>query len=335
MNRRFVFLFIVAAFVALLPFRSPAPLIYTPGEGWYYEPFGGKADWMRDRAKDQLDVAEQAFTNKNYSVTLHAAHRIVKLWPLSDYAPRAEYLIGRCLEADGKDEAAFNAYQAIMEKYPSSDNYEEALWRQYEIAGRFLDGEWFRIWGTIPLYPSMDETAEMFGKIVKDGPYSDVAPHAQLRIGAAREKQKNFADAVDAYETAADRYHDQPDIASDALFREGVAWQKQAATAEYDQSTAGKSIAAYTDFITLFPDDKRVPDAQNAIIALKAQQVEGNFKIAQFYEDSKILNAEQRRNGAIVYYNEVLQLDPNSAYAAQARQRIEALKPQGQTPPAS
>jgi outer membrane protein assembly factor BamD len=335
MNRRFVLLFVVAAFVALVPFRSPAPLIYTPGEGWYYEPFGGKADWMRDRAKDQLDVAEQAFTNKNYSVTLHAAHRIVKLWPLSDYAPRAEYLIGRCLEADGKDEAAFDAYQSIMEKYPSSENYEEALWRQYEIAGRFLDGEWFRIWGTIPLYPSMDQTAEMFGKIVKDGPYSDVAPHAQLRIGAAREKQKNFADAVDAYETAADRYHDQPDIASDALFREGVAWQKQAATAEYDQSTAGKSIAAYTDFITLFPDDKRVPDAQNAIIALKAQQVEGNFKIAQFYEDSKILNAEQRRDGAVVYYNEVLQLDPNSTYAAQARQRIEALKPQGQTPPAS
>jgi len=335
MNRRFVILVVVAVFVALIPFRSPAPLIYTPGEGWYYEPFGEKADWMRQRAKEQLDVAEEAFTNKNYNITLHAAHRVVRLWPLSDYAPRAEYLIGRCLEVDGKDEAAFNAYQDIITKYPRSDNYEEVLWRQYEVTGRFLNGEWFRIWGTIPLYPSMDQTADMFDKIVKGGPYSDVAPHAQMQIGAAREKQKDYADAVQAYETAADRYHDQPDIASDALFREGVAWQKQAATAEYDQSTAGKSIAAYTDFITLFPDDKRVPDAQQAMTKLKAQQVEGDFKIAQFYEDSKVLNAEQRRDGAIVYYNEVLQLDPNSTYAAQARQRIEALKPQGQTPPAS
>jgi outer membrane protein assembly factor BamD len=236
---------------------------------------------------------------------------------------------------DGKDEAAFNAYQDIIKKYPRSDNYQEILWRQYEVAGRFLDGEWFRIWGTIPLYPSMDQTAEMFDKIVKGGPYSDVAPHAQMQIGAAREKQKNYADAVTAYETAADRYHDQPQIASDALFREGFAWQKQAATAEYDQSTAGKSIEAYTDFITLFPDDKRVPDAQKSMITLKAQQVEGNFKIAQFYENSKILNAAQRRSGAIVYYNEVLQLDPNSPFAAQARQRIEALKPLVQTPPAS
>ncbi len=325
MNRRFVLLFAVAAFAALVPFRSPAPLIYTPGEGWYYESYGEKADWMRPRAEAQLDVAEQAFTNKNYSITLHAAHRVVRLWPLSDYAPGAEYLVGRCLEVDGKDEAAFNAYQDIIKKYPQSGKYEDVLWRQYEIAGRFLNGEWFRLWGTIPLYPSMDQTAAMFEKIVNGGPYSDVAPHAQLQIGAAREKQKNYADAVEAYETAADRYHDQPQIASDALFREGIAWQKQAATAEYDQSTAGKSIAAYTDFKTLFPDDKRVPVAEKAIALLKAQQVEGNFKIAQFYENSKVLDAEQRRDGARVYYNEVLQLGPNSPYADLARQRLAAL----------
>jgi outer membrane protein assembly factor BamD len=236
---------------------------------------------------------------------------------------------------DGKDEAAFNAYQAIIQKYPHSDSYEDVLWRQYEIANRFLDGEWFRLWGTIPLYTSMDETAKLFSTIVTNGPYSDVAPHAQLRIGAAREKEKNYPDAVTAYATAADRYYNQPAIASDALYRQGIAYQKQASTAEYDQGTAGQAIAAFTDFITLYPNDKRVPDAQKAIVALKTQQVEGNFRIAQFYEQNKVLNAEQRRDGALVYYNQVLQLDPNSPFAAQARQRIEQLKPRAATPPTS
>jgi outer membrane protein assembly factor BamD len=321
MNRRFVFLVLLVTLMALLPFRSPAPLIYVPGEGWYYESAGQNANWQRTRAKDQLDVAEQSFTNRNYNITLHAAHRVLRVWPLSDYAPRAEYLIGRCLEANGKDEAAFNAYQNIIEKYPRSGEYEDVLWRQYEIGNRFLAGEWFRLWGYIPLYSSMDETAKMFDKIVNNGPYSDVAPHAQLRMGAAHEKGKDYAEAVKAYGTAADRYHDQPDIAADALYREGISWQKQAATAEYDQSTAGQSIAAYTDFMTLFPDDKRVPEVQKSITGLKSEQVHGNFIIAQFYENSK------KWAGAVVYYNEVLQLDPNSAYAAQARQRIEALKP--------
>ena len=312
--------------VVLSPFRAPAPLTYIPGEGWYYESYGESAKWQRTRAKDQLDVAQQAFDSHDYGLTLRAAHRIVRVWPLSDYAPHAQYLVGRCLEMMGRDEEAFNAYQVIVEKYPKSAEYEDVLWRQYQIANRFLGGQWFKLWGYIPLYPSMDQTAGMFDKIVQNGPYSDVAPRAQLSIGAAHEKQKDFPAAVKAYELAADRYHGQSVIASDALFSEGVSHQKQAETAEYDQSAAVKATAAFTDFITLYPDDKRVPQARKAIAVLKAEQVRGDYEIARFYEKSK------KWNGALVYYNEVLQLDPNSSYAARARERIQSLKPRLEAP---
>jgi outer membrane protein assembly factor BamD len=336
MNRRFIFLFFTGAFVALLPFRSPAPLIYAPGEGWYYEQAGATGKWTRTRAKDQLEVAEAAFKTKDYSTAMRAANRVLKVWPLSDYAPRAKYLVARCYEARGRDEQAFDNYQELLKKYPRTDNFDEVLWRQYEIAGRFYGGEFFRIfWGYLPLYTSMDETAKLYGKIVSNGPYSAVAPHAQLQIGAAREKEKNYEDAVKAYETAADRYNSQPTIAADAMYRMGVNYEKQATRAEYDQGKAGQAISAYTDFMTFYPDDKRVADAQKAIAALKIEQVRGSFLVAQFYENSKTLSAAQRRSGAVVYYNEVLQLDPNSPYAAQARQRIEALKPLLQAQPAS
>lgn len=299
--------------------------MYAPGEGWYYEPFGTTAKWQRNRAKDQLQVAEDAFKNKDYSTTFRAAHRVLRIWPLSDYAPRAQYLIGRCLEIKGKDEAAFNAYQNIIDDYPKSAQYNEVLWRQYAIAGRFLNGEWFKLWNLIPLYPSMDETAKLYKKIVDNGPYSEVAPHAQLDIGAAREKQKDYAAAVKAYNTAADRYNGQPLIAADAMYRAGVAWQKQADTAEYDQNAAAQAIAAYTDFMVVFPDDKRVPAAQKAIDKLKAEQVRNSYDIAKFYEH------EHKWAGAVIYYNDVLQLNANSPLAAQARKRIEALKPRLQT----
>ena len=329
MAKRLSFLILLVTLVALTPFRSPAPLTYIPGEGWYYESYGENGKWQRPRAKDQLQVAEEAFTAKNYSTTLHAAHRILRVWPLSDYAPRAEYLVGRCREVKHKDESAFNAYQKISEKYPKSGEYNEVLLRQYEIGNRFLGGQWFRVWDILPLYPSMDETANLYGKIVANGPYSEVAPHAQLRIGAAREKQKNYPDAVRAYELAADRYQNQPEIASDAMYRAGVSWEKQADTAEYDQGAAAKAIAAYTDFMTFYPDDKRVADAQKALVKLKGEQVRGSFKIAQFYE------ANRKWAGAVVYYNDVLQLDANSPLAAQARQRIDALKPRLNATPAT
>jgi outer membrane protein assembly factor BamD (BamD/ComL family) len=65
-----------------------------------------------------------------------------------------------------------------------------------------------------------------------------------------------------------------------------------------------------------------VATAQNAITKLKAEQVRGSFEIAQFYESKG-----HKWAGAIIYYNDVLQLDANSPLAAQARQRIEILKP--------
>lgn len=327
MNRRFGFWLLFLLVLALLPSRSPAPLIYLPGEGWYYEPYGETASWQRPRAKEQLQVAEEAFTAGNFSITRRAANRVLRVWPLSDYAPKAQYLVARCLEADKKDEAAFNAYQNIIEKYPKSTNYNEVLWRQYGIAGRFLNGQWFKVWNLIPLYPSMDETAKLYDKIVANGPYSDVAPHAQLNIGTAREKQKNYDDAVRAYNTAADRYNNQPAIAAEAMYRAAAAWHKQADSAEYDQSAAEQAISAYTDFTVVFPEDSRVSGANQAIAKLKAEQVRGNFEIAKFYEKSR------RWTGAAVYYSEVLRLDPNSPLAAEAGQRLEQLKPRLQTAP--
>lgn len=314
-------LFLAVLVVVMAPLHSPAPFFYTPGTGWYYETPGQASNWQRSRAREQLEVAEQFFKERDYSNALRAAYRVVQVWPLSDYAPDAEYLVGRCLESKHKDEAAYQAYQGLIQKYPNSPRYEEVVWRQYIIANRFLAGEWTKLWGIVPFFPSMDTAADMFGGIVTNGPYSDIAPHAQLRIGVAREKQKDYPSAVQAYATAADRYHDQPVIAADATFREAESYRKQAATAEYDQSTAQQAIETYTDFITLFPNDNRVPQAQKAIVALRSEQVHGAFEIAQFYEKSR------KWDGAAIYYNEVLQLDPNSTYAATARQRIEVLKP--------
>src|SRR5216684_6823752 len=110
MSRPFALLLFIAFCLLALPFRSPAPFVYHPGEGWTYEPVGGEGKWRMTRAKDQMDVAQAAFDKKAYGLALKAARRVVRVWPLSDYAPQAQYLVGRCYEAKGKDEKAFGEY---------------------------------------------------------------------------------------------------------------------------------------------------------------------------------------------------------------------------------
>jgi outer membrane protein assembly factor BamD len=333
MNRWSVRLALAFLCVVVFPFSSPAPLIYRPGEGWVYESVGG-GKWVRTRAKDQLDIAQAAFDKKDYDTTFKAARRTVKVWPLSDYAPKAQYLLGRCYEAKRQDEKAFREYQQLLERYPKIENYQEVLLRQFEIANRFLAGQWFRLWGYIPFFPSMDKTAAMYEKLIHNGPYSEVAPRAQMNIGAAREKQVSFFNRVDpfreavrAYERAADRYHDQKEISSEALFKAGYAYYRQAKKAEYDQSVAGQAIATFSDFMVLYPADQRVSEAQKLIGSLKTEQARGSFQIARFYEKRK------RWDGALVYYNEVLLKDPKSEFAQEAKARIDAIKkrPEKQT----
>lgn len=312
-------LFILLALMAC-PFRSPAPLIFVPGEGWTYEKPGTTGRWQRTTAREQLVVAQEALDQKDYSLAVKAARRTVKTWPLSDYSPQAQFVLGRGFEGRGDDEKAFKAYQKVLEKYPKIDNYQEVLQRQFGIANQFLGGQRFKLWGVLPFFPSMEKTADMYAKIIQNGPYSEIAPKAQMNIGAAREKQSAYPLAIKAYERAADRYNDRPAVASEAVYKAGMAYNKEATTAEYDQSVAGQAIATFSDFMALYPNDPRVSDAQKLIASLKTEQARGSFQTAKFYEKNK------KWDGALIYYNEVLLKDPESELAVRAREKIGSIK---------
>lgn len=318
-RRWFGFALVVAGFF-LWPTPCSAPLVYVPGEGWTYESPGGGPRWRRARAKDQYEFAQEAFDAGKYRLAIKAARRTVSRWPLSEYAPEAQYLVGRAYEARRWDEKAFKEYQTAVEKYPKLARFEEILERQFGIAMRFLGGQWFKLWGVIPFFPSKEKTADMFAKIARNGPFSKVGPQAQLALGATREKQKDYALAVQAYEKAADTYHEQPEIAAEALFRAGQAYLKQARTAEYDQGAAVSAIATFTDFIALYPQDPRVEEARKTIAELRQEQARGAFRVAQYYDKNR------RWDGARVYYNEVVSLAPNSELADQARRRLDLLR---------
>lgn len=319
MTRWFILLLCIAFGVLAFPYRSPAPLVYRPGEGWVYEKPGETGSWQRTRAKDQLEVAQKAFDEKDFKLASKAAHRTVRVWPLSDYAPQAQYLVGRCYEEKGQNQKAFKHYQQLLEKYPKIDKYDEVVQRQFEIANRFLGGQWGKLWGVVPFPQTMDKTAEMYEKVVKNGPYSEVGPQAQMNIGEAREKQEDFPAAVKAYERAADRYADRPQVASDAMFKAGLAYQKEAKTADYDQTVASRAIATFGDFATLHPNDPRIPETQLRIESLRTEQARGAYETAKFYEKRKKFEA------AKIYYNDALNKDPSSVYAEIARMRIESL----------
>ena len=326
-------LLLAAVTFFLWPNRSPAPIIYRPGEGWSYERIGDGGSWRRTTAKDQVDVAKEAYAAKDWKTVFKAARRTVADWPLSDHAPEAQRLLAEASEKRGNDQQAFAEYQELLRYYPQNTDFEEVQRRQYDIATRFLKGGRFKLWGRIPLYRSMKKTTAMFQDIVNTGPFSAVAPKAQMNIGEAwvkkargfqisqNERHKNYRHAVEAFQKVSDKYYNQPEIASEGLFAAAAAYQKQSLDAEYDQGVTHRAIDSFSDYVALYPDGKRAVEARENIRIMKIEQAQGSLKIARYYEKKGKLP------GAVRYYNEVVNLAPDTVHAEEALKKIDELKP--------
>ena len=96
--------------------RPHAVDLYPRRRAGTTENYGENGNWQRPRAKEQLQVAEDAFAQKIMPPRCTRPTAILRVWPLSDYA--AGGISGRPVNwgEERRDEAAFNAYQTIVQK---------------------------------------------------------------------------------------------------------------------------------------------------------------------------------------------------------------------------
>jgi len=295
------------------PRVSPAPVIYRPGEGWETS---GEGE-VEATSKAQLAKAQKLEQEKKFDQAAVAYRMLVKTWPLSPNSAEAQYHYASCLVETGEPIKAFKEFQKTIEDYPDTPYFNEILQKEYEIGNMFLAGERLRVW-SVPTFPSMDKTVEIYQTVIKNGPYSDIAPLAQMKIGFAREKQKNYKAAIEAYENLIRKYPNS-DLVDDAQFQIGFAYMSAARAADYDQTATRRAITAYQDYLTRYPKSEKVEQAQADIDKLQAEQARGLFNIARYYD------WKNESTSAVIYYNEVIQKYPESDLAKQAKERVEQL----------
>jgi outer membrane protein assembly factor BamD len=302
--------------LALAQSLAHATLVWRPGEGWSDESGG---DISASSSRDQLEAAHKLEAEGQRDDAMKAYKALLRRWPLSFFAPEAQFRVGKIEEDEADYQNAFKSFQVMVKKYPSSDFFEQALGEQYRIANLYLAGEPQRVW-KIPVGPSMDKTVDMYNQIIKNAPYGTYAAQAEFKIGLAREQQRKYTDAVDAYQKVLDDYPTSA-VASNAQYQIGYAWMRAASSANYDQSAARKAIEAFQDYMVRYPNSDKTAQAQDNIQKLGHEQTQGALNIAQFYE------RQHDTRAAYIYYNEVVREDPNSPQAQLAKKRIQELRP--------
>jgi outer membrane protein assembly factor BamD len=243
---------------------------------------------------------------------------LVKAYPTSLLAPKAQHKIGVLLEKTGDPDVAFNSYDTYLTKYPKGEDFDATVESMFKIAKAFLEGQKKKVLG-VRLAPSMSRAQVMFETLVKRAAYSKWAPLAQFNVGQALEKQQKFPEAINAYQQVYTRYPNDA-IADDALYQIGFVRLKQYRDGSYDRADATKARQSFEEFISRFPESEKVPQARENLKSLEGGQTKNALSIAKYYDKQKQYKA------AVIYYNDVLQQQPGSADSEVAKARIAQLK---------
>jgi outer membrane protein assembly factor BamD len=213
---------------------------------------------------------------------------------------------------------AAQTYRTLVERYPTSPHFDEAIEAQFRIGEMYLGGKKLKLLG-IPFATSMERATEIFAAVIRAAPYAKYTARAQFDIGLAREKQSVNDAALQAYQAVVDKFPNDP-IAAQAQYQIGYIWFTAARSGTRDLAATKNARTAFQDFLFRFPNSEKAPQARANLQLLENKQTTSSFNIAKFYDKQK------RYRAAVIYYNEVIREQPGSAESEKAKRRIDQLR---------
>jgi outer membrane protein assembly factor BamD (BamD/ComL family) len=169
--------------------------------------------------------------------------------PLFD---RGLYLEAEALYQYGNRIKAFFYLDELLDDYPESALYSQALEKQYQIADDFLNG-YKRRFLKIPMLGGEEEAVEMMYRLQQRSPGSPLAEKALLRTADYYYADRQFDLAVDAYGSYIKNYPRSEKIPRVKL-RQAYANLAQFHGVRFDTTPITDAKAQLEDIVKTYPD---------------------------------------------------------------------------------
>jgi outer membrane protein assembly factor BamD len=307
---------VFAAAVFLLPEPSGASVVFQPGKKAKYVAPGEEE--MSGNAAELFQIAQTAEKGGDLKRAIGAYKSLVKRHPKDKLAPTALYHAGQLQERLHQYTPAADSFRELVERYPSSPNFEEAIEGQFRAGEAYLNGKKLKVLG-IAMASALDRAVTIFANVVRTAPYGKYTARAQFDIGLAREKQGANDAAIQAYQAVADKFPNEP-VAVDAQYQIGYIWFTAAQKGTKDAAAAANAKTAFQDFLFHYPKSEKAAQARANLDILEHKQTANSYKVAKFYDKQKYYRA------AVIYYNEVIRQQPGSEESNEAKKRIDQLR---------
>jgi outer membrane protein assembly factor BamD len=318
--RRLIPTFTLVALVALVltPARLAADLVWTPQGGWKVEG-GVLAGLAGEQGRNAVDLMNKARTDEEagkISAAAKAYTQVAKKYPNSVFASEALYRTGLIYQKRQQYYKAFETYQQMLARYPSSEKFTQVVGEQYRIASDLFAGKRSRIWGLIPGFRNREKALEYFEIIVQTAPYSDYAPLALMNAARGYKQINETPAAIDALDRMINTYPRNV-LTPDAYLKIAQTHASLVDGPLYDQASTKEAITYYEDYMILFPGDAGMATAEKGLADMKTVLAKSKLTIADYY-----LKYRQNYKAAKVFYNEAITVYPDSDVAKVARAKL-------------
>jgi outer membrane protein assembly factor BamD len=309
-------LLVLAITLFLLPEPGIGSIIFKPGEKAKYVPPGEEE--LSGDAAELYQIGQKAEKDGNLKRAIRAYKTLVKRHPKDALAPTALYRAAQLQEQTREYTPAADSYLQLVERYPSSAHFDDAIEGQFRVGEIYLNGKKLKVLG-IPVASALDRAVTIFANVVRTAPYGRYTARAQFDIGLAREKQGANDAAIQAYQAVVDKFPNEP-VAIDAQYQIGYIWFAASQLGTNDAAAAANAKTAFQDFLFHYPKSEKAAQARKNLDILEHKQTNNSFKVAKFYDKQKYYRA------AVIYYNEVIRQQPGSEESNEAKKRIDQLR---------
>ncbi|MSU46434.1 MAG: tetratricopeptide repeat protein [Lacunisphaera sp.] len=318
--RHFLTPLCLAALSTLLtPARLAADLIWTPASGWTVEGgmlagFGGEEGRNALDLMNKARVAEEAGHVRD-ALKLYGS--VTKKYPNSVFAPEALYRTGLIRQKRQQFYKAFDTYQLILTRYPSTDKFTQVIGEQYRIASQLFEGKRSRmLGGLMPGFINRERGIVYFETIVLTAPFSDYAPLALMNASRGYKRMGEAEAAIDALDRMINTYPHSV-LTPDAYLKIAQTHASLVDGPYYDQASTKEAITYFEDYMILFPGDAGMVSAEKGLDEMKKVLARSKLTLADYY-----YNYRRNYDAAKVFYNEVITVYPDSDVAALARTKL-------------
>ena len=307
---------VLAGALFLLPEPGVGSVVFQPGKKAKFVAPGEEE--ISGNAAELFQIGQTAEKEGNIKRAIKAYKSLVKRHPKDALAPSALYRSAQLQEQVHNYTPAAEAFLQLVERYPSSPNFEPAIEAQFRIGEIYLNGKKLKVLG-IPIASALDRAVTIFANVVRTAPYGKYTARAQFDIGLAREKQGANDAALQAYQAVVDKFPNEP-IAVDAQYQIGYIWFTASQTGTKDAAAASNAKTGFQDFLFHYPKSEKAGQARANLDILEHKQTANSYKVAKFYDKQKYYRA------AVIYYNEVIRQQPGSEESNEAKKRIDQLR---------